>query len=243
MTRNHPNLRERDRAIRERVYDLVREAADNALPCPSNAELARGAGTENIRSVSLAISDLVAMGMIERDGVGRYRVIRITETGRATVRRPSGPPPKRSITSIIETVARVACLLPSEFICRSRQRIAVRPRILVYHFAREAGWSYPRIARACGRDSSSVIHACQTVPALLETDPLFARLYRRAAEALAGYEPPQPLTFRPRPRPFVRRPIEINCDDASEMTDLAGMRRGSAALLAAIRQARGGTRV
>lgn len=148
----------------------------------------------------------------------------------------------RKIDHIFQTVADVANLYLDEVTGPRRWRILTRPRFICYYLARQEGYSYGYIAKAMGRDHSTVISGVSLHDINMKHDPLYARLYNRCVEALENRSidmvvVPKRLTAhipqKPEPIQMSRKErLEVEPDfDMNEM-----LRRGSGSLLRAIRQ-------
>lgn len=236
-------------AAHSKIYAMLRDAAAKGEPCPSNVTIMQVAGYGSDSGVSRAIATLCEAGLLRRIHGNRYRVIEIVSTGERTAeRRANQPEPhtiavKRPVRDIIAIVAETAGLTPDDIYCRRRTKLYTRPRFLAYHFAKVEGWTPAAMGRVFGRDHSSIIHALGQIEPMLRSDPLFARLHRRAEEALAGI-PAQTVTIAPyrhsceRPAPTIaRHPVEIDETSESEVKTRNADVRGSARLLAAMAQA------
>lgn len=240
------------------LYATLRQIAAQGLPCPGNEELAAVLGFKDVGTVTRHLAKLEHAGVIRREVFGVHRIITICESGQQTAdtRRPIEPPkarPARSVADIASIVAEVAMLPLEDILSRSRHKIVIRPRALIYHFAHEAGWTWSDISRVVKRDHSTIIHAVGQVEDWLKRDPLLQRLFQRTAEALAGAParvgvelPPIPPATPMRrakgraaplelPPSKALRPVDYDPESHSEVSAIIGLRRGSAALLAAIR--------
>ena len=102
-----------------------------------------------------------------------------------------------SLKDIQQAVARVFRLDVNEIMSRSRQDRVTCARQVTMYLCRElrgggaAGRrsnpaSYPRIAKAFGRDHTSVIHACRVVAKRCRSEAGFARLLERIVRDLNG---------------------------------------------------------
>jgi hypothetical protein len=225
---------------------MLRDAAANGEPCPSNEQIAVHIGYRSHNSVSKALANLCDASLIRRHGANQGRYIEIVSTGeRTAVRKVEELPSstlKRPVREIVAVVANTAGLAVEDIYGRCRTKLYTRPRFLACHFAHLEGWSSAAIGRVFGRDHSSILHALGQVEPLLRTDPLFARLFRRIGESLAGI-PAQTVTVTPyspdreRAAPTqARHPVEIDETSASEVKTRNADVRGSARLLAAMAQ-------
>ena len=70
------------------LYRLIKKAAAEGRPCPTNAELARAVGLKDADAARFRLRRLVAEGLITftDHGPNERRVATITETGRSTPR-------------------------------------------------------------------------------------------------------------------------------------------------------------
>lgn len=239
----------------ERLYSILCDLAAAGKPCPTNGALAEVLGYERDESVNRPIQYLERAGLIRRYSFGHHRFFEIVETGERTADpRPPEPEatplPDRTVGDIVAIVADVAGLPVDEILGRGRDKIVIRPRALVYHFAQAEGWSVKHIGRVVRRDHSTVLYSLHQVPIWLEHDPLFARLYRRVEEALKAHSaqparpapnfvqapPARSVVPRAVAKPRGRHPLEYNLENRHEVEFLNSQRDGSDRLLRAIKR-------
>ncbi len=106
-----------------------------------------------------------------------------------------------TVETIVQAVCAACEVSPAILQGRTRVRPAVRARQLAALVLRErTGASYPRIARALGRDHTSVIAAVRTARRLIIEDDTFAAHHAAVDRYLAGLPPLPPLPKLPRRR-------------------------------------------
>lgn len=226
----------------DRETDMLAQLTDLARagrPLPHARELSRMVGLLGGNSGMRVLQRLAAAGRVTVDGHGKAKAVHITDPG-LTI---TAAGPRHSVEEIVAAVAATSGMTADDVTGLKRTRLYLRPRFLAVMLARKEGWSYPTIGRVLGRDHSTIIHATWRAEQLLERDPLFARLHRRAVDALAGV-PPSMVSITPRapgvpaapPAPAMRHPLEIDREDRAQVTDLSRRRRGADALLKAIRR-------
>lgn len=242
----------------DRLYIVLRDIAAKGEACPPSHELGPMVGLAS-STVSKVLGRLRDAGLIKVEAFGPRRWVEIVETGHCTAdpRSPVVEPepkkvPERTVAHIARVVARAAMLPLEEILGRSRNKMFIRPRALIYYFAGQAGWGTSHIARMVKRDHTTVGHAMSMVPIWLATDKTFERLYHRVERALE--ETPvtaEIATLPPIPKETARvvagppiiapskakRPVAYNPDSYSEVSFILDYRRGSQRLLEAIKRA------
>lgn len=171
--------------------------------------------------------------------------------------------PTYRIADLVTLTTSITGIVPRDILGKDRCRMFARARFAIFTVAREFGHSYPYIGRNVGgRDHSTVISGCEKAQILIEREPEFAAMVDRLRQAalasdpfiereparghviLSGVKMPV-LVERPRPKlpalPRQRKPLfdgPIDGRDGASVEFFAGIRDGSAILLAAINGAR-----
>lgn len=146
-----------------------------------------------------------------------------------------------TVRDLLRFASQISAIPVADIKGPKRQRMYIRTRMVVAHYARQQGYSYPHIGRAMSRDHSTIINLCQMADVWRGKDPLFDRQMDRMAEAIELGE--VKVQTIPVPRRIVEplvREIQAARLDSVELADWQqanAMRIGSERLLAAMRAA------
>ena len=105
--------RDESRSKSERVFALIKAAAEYGAPCPKNGEIAAAIGLSSPSAVSGHISLLVTAGLITVERGNSSRVVTIVKTGKRTAgsvvkphwREREHPPIKPAVASMAKMAA------------------------------------------------------------------------------------------------------------------------------------------
>ena len=216
--------------LQQQVLDLLTAAAECGGKCPSNHQIAAQTGSNHVE-VSRIIGRLEGRGLIQRTSDKLNRTICIIDTGKSC-----GP---RSVRHFVEVAARAAALTPADLCGRARAKLYLRPRFVAIHYALAEGWPMSAIGRELGgRDHSTIIYACSVMAEWHKRDRLFRQLLDRTGALLDGstadvvaFRPAKVAPVRPAPEPLE------GGEEFQGQDERNGVRRGSVALLRAIRAA------
>jgi hypothetical protein len=89
-----------------------------------------------------------------------------------------------TIHSVLRFVCELSALSVEEVVGRKRDRLYVRPRMIVAHFARAEGYTLTQIGTVLNRDFSTIRNLEQKALDWRGRDKLFDRLFDRMAEAV-----------------------------------------------------------
>lgn len=89
-----------------------------------------------------------------------------------------------SIHSLLRFVCELSALSAEDVVGRKRDRLYVRPRMIVTHFARAEGYTLTQIGTVLKRDFSTIRNLEQKALVWRGRDRLYDRLFDRMAEAV-----------------------------------------------------------
>lgn len=88
---------------------------------------------------------------------------------------------RSTINEIVAQVADLTCLSAKEIMGRSRKAPITQARFLCWFVARQQGMTLHQIARAFGRDHTTILHGIQREEAARADADMIDRINRRAA--------------------------------------------------------------
>ena len=167
-------------------------------------------------------------------------------------------PVKRALVAdIIALASKLSGIAVRRIKGKEQYRPLVRVRWAIYAIAREHGHSYPRIARMFGKDHSTVVHGCQSLPDHTSRDPVYAAFVaelrevaqasaaapfhaqiQATATAMAIYAPPPIKVLPPRKAKNVFVITRADKDEGDGLDFRVGLREGNRAFIAALAVAR-----
>lgn len=167
--------------IETRIEILLKKAENTQLELPRNCALFIAQQVvANVRELEGALNRVVAAARFKGTAID-LDVVKESLKDVIAI---------RSRTISVENIQRVVCehfgIPLKELIGPKRTRIYARPRQLAMGLARElTGDSFPEIGMAFGkRDHSTVMHACEKVQELCETDSAFHEDYKTLKKLL-----------------------------------------------------------
>ena len=137
--------------------------------------------TSNIRELEGALNRVIAVSELCGHSLDR-ELVRMSLTDMST------PKHSYSADEIIESVSTVFGVPVEKVMSRDRTRdVALTRQVIMYLMREEANVSLPQIGLAMGgRDHTTVIHACEKVSSLLQTDHHFRSQVFQAKDKIFG---------------------------------------------------------
>ena len=167
--------------IETRIEILLKKAENSGVDLPRNCALFIAQQVvANVRELEGALNKVVAISRF-KGAVIDLDVVRESLKDVLAIRART-----ISVENIQRVVSEYFRIPLKELVGPKRTRIYARPRQMAMGLARElTGDSFPEIGMAFGgRDHSTVMHACEKVVSLRETDPIFNDDYKNLLRLL-----------------------------------------------------------
>lgn len=174
---------------RRLVYNAVKDAAINGQPVPRVKELSKVAGYTHDDGAHKPLRDLVREGVLEIEGSGLRRIMRIPALNIQTASRyvePEQKPYLVRIACFVDHAADVFDTTAKDITGTSRFREHVRARRAVALAASLHGWGVTAIGRALKRDHSTVRYHCAEARKSMQSDPAWSGLMGQLVERIAA---------------------------------------------------------
>lgn len=156
------------------VLVYLERCADAGEPC-GGARLIGERLSYAADTIYKALRDLRKLELIECLGTKQYRVIRLTESGKQTgeyfTPRPITIRPK--VHDLVQSASELFEVSAEEILGPSRLKKCTAPRFAVVHVAMKRGWHQSHVARALGRDHTSIRNARLQAEELIRRDEDF----------------------------------------------------------------------
>jgi len=138
------------------IFDIVRQAAVENMPCPTNSQMRQMLGYDTDFTVSHAIHKMAGRGLFELRRHGNSRQI-VFPDGEETLC------PLEAIEDVIAKAGAVFDVLCSAIFGPERNTKVIRARHAAMAVACEAGYARALVGRVLARDHSTVCHAIDMV--------------------------------------------------------------------------------
>ncbi len=169
--------------LENRVDILLRKAKSSEYELPRNCALFIAQQVQaNVRELEGALNKVIATARFKGVDI-TIDIIKEALKDQISIRAR-----QVSVENIQKVVAEYFRIPLRELVGSKRTRIYVRPRQIAMGLSRElTGDSFPDIGQAFGkRDHTTVMHACEKVQELCQTDPAFAADYKNLSRMLQG---------------------------------------------------------
>ena len=169
-----------DLETRIAILSAKAQRAGKQVPMEVLEQIARQV-TSNIRELEGALNRVLAVSDLCGHTLDRELV-------RMSLTDMSSPKHTTSTDEIIESVSGVFGVPVEKVMSRDRTRdVALTRQVIMYLMREEANVSLPQIGMAMGgRDHTTVMHACEKVASLLQTDNSFRSQVFRAKDLIFG---------------------------------------------------------
>ncbi len=169
-----------DLETRIAILSAKAQRAGKQIPMEVLEQIARQV-TSNIRELEGALNRVLAVSDLCGHSLDRELV-------RMSLTDMSSPKHTTSANEIIESVSGVFGVPVEKVMSRDRTKdVALTRQVIMYLMREEANASLPQIGQAMGgRDHTTVIHACEKVAQLLQTDNQFRTRVFRAKDMIFG---------------------------------------------------------
>ena len=169
-----------DLETRIAILSAKAQRAGKQVPDDVIEQIARQV-TSNIRELEGALNRVLAVSDLCGHSLDRELV-------RMSLTDMSSPKHTTSTDEIIESVSGIFGVPVEKVMSRDRTRdVALTRQVIMYLMREEANVSLPQIGLAMGgRDHTTVIHACERVSSLLQTDNQFRSRVFRAKDLIFG---------------------------------------------------------
>lgn len=169
-----------DLETRIAILSAKAQKAGKQVPMEVLEQIARQV-TSNIRELEGALNRVLAVSDLCGHSLDRELV-------RMSLTDMSSPKHTTSADEIIKSVSGIFGVPVEKIMSRDRTKdVALTRQVIMYLMREEANASLPQIGQAMGgRDHSTVIHACEKVASLLQTDNQFRSQVFRAKDMIFG---------------------------------------------------------
>jgi len=169
--------------LENRVDILLRKAQVSNYELPRNCALFIAQQVQaNVRELEGALNKVIATARFKGVEIS-VEIIKEALKDQISIRAR-----QISVDNIQKVVVEYFRIPLRELVGSKRTRVYVRPRQMAMGLSRElTGDSFPDIGQAFGgRDHTTVMHACEKVQELCQTDPAFAADYKNLLRMLQG---------------------------------------------------------
>ena len=169
-----------DLETRIAILSAKARRAGKEIPMDVIEQIARQV-TSNIRELEGALNRVLAVSDLCGRSLDR-ELVRMSLTDMTT------PKSSTSADEIIQSVSGIFGVPVEKVMSRDRTKdVALTRQVIMYLMREEANVSLPQIGQAMGgRDHTTVIHACEKVASLLQTDNQFRSRVYRAKDMIFG---------------------------------------------------------